>query len=382
MRGRCAALITLLVLVLASVPQAEESSPSVGETCVEVVRAYVTDVYANRMASALARVRGVEAEDLGSKFERLLLDSISLEDYEDLSECSDNLFALAGAIEARSGKPLASLDELVGPGTVFPRGMPRCPALGQYRLARTEDGGYRIWCGTDAHESIGIGGNFPEFSSLGGLSLNNQELKLVSDLRFEVEDWSLEVEALDEERGLARVRHREKSRLGGPRQPVLERSSSFMLSSQDGQWRIDLALSNRDMVFLFDEDEWSRTATLPRQVLFYYQVSESMGFRSPDIEDRPRLELRICEANLRSLSLAVEEWSVQHAGAYPTSALEVVTPKFLREMPRCPAGGQYRYRIEPPGSYRIWCDGNRHQAAGVPTGYPALTPVLGVIERP
>lgn len=380
MRRLRLALVALLVLMLAGVPHAEEPRPE--ETCVEVVRAYVTDVYANRMASALSRVRGVEAEDSGSKFQRLVLDSLSLEGYEDLSECGYNLFALAGAIEARRGKPLSSLEELVGPGTVFPRGMPRCPALGEYRLARTRDGGYRIWCGTDAHESIGIGGNFPEFSSHGGLSVDNQELRLVSDIRFEVEDWSLEVEALDEEHGLARVRHREKSRLGGPRQPVLGRSSSFMLSSHEGQWRIDLALSNRDMVFLFDEDEWSRTATLPRQVLFYYQVSESMGFRSPDIEDRPRLELRICEANLRSLSLAVEEWSVQHAGAYPTSALEVVTPKFLREMPRCPAGGRYRYRSEPAGSYRIWCDGNRHQAAGVPTGYPALTPVLGVIERP
>jgi len=358
MRGLRNALVALLVLMLAGAPHAEEPRPE--ETCVEVVRAYVADVYANHMASALSWVRGVEAEDSGSKFERLVLDSLSLEGYEDLSECGYNLFALAGAIEARSGKPPSSLKELVGPGTVFPRGMPRCPTLGEYGFARTQDGGYRIWCGTDAHESIGIGGNFPEFSSHGGLSVDNQELRLVSDLRFEVEDWSLEVEALDEERGLARVRHREKSRLGGHRQPVLERSSSFMLSSQDGQWRIDLALSNRDMVFLFDEDEWSRTATIPRQVLFYYQVSESMDFRSPDIEDRPRLELRICEANLRSLSLAVEEWSVQHAGAYPTSALEVVTPKFLREMPRCPAGGQYRYRIEPPGSYRIWCDGNRH----------------------
>jgi len=380
MRRPCLALVALLVLMLAGVPHAEEPRP--GQTCVEVVRAYVTDVYANRLASALSQVRGVETEDSGSKFERLVLDSISLEGYQDLSECSYNLFALAGAIEARGGNLPQSLKELVGPGTVFPRGMPLCPAMGEYQFARTRDGGYRIWCGTDAHQSLGIGGNFPEFSSHGGLSVGNQELKMVTDLQFEVQDWSLEVEAFDEKRGLARVRHREKSRLGGHRQPVFERSSSFMLSSQDGQWRIDLALSNRDMVFLFDEDEWNRTATIPRQVLFYYQVSEAMDFRSPDIEDRPRLQLRICEANLRSLSLAVEEWSVQHGGAYPTSALEVVTPKFLREMPRCPAGGQYRYRIEPPGSYRIWCDGNRHEAAGVPTGYPALTPVLGVIERP
>lgn len=373
--------VLVLLAVALALPAVAEEDPREVEECLEAVRSYVKAVYAARYVDAFRQVRGVpDPEEAGDRFLRLVHESRASIGYRRLSACENNLFALAGALESRSGGPPARLEEVVGPGSPFPQGMPDCPAGGTYGYTRSGSN-YRLWCGEDAHLSIGIGGNYPLYTRQGGLSLGGQELSLQQPLHLEVEDWDVEFVGFADDYNVFAIAHTERSRLRAT-DPMRERRSVFLLSEDDGRWQIDLALSNRDMVFVFDEREWTESATAPRQVLFYYQLAESVGFELPDVDSRARLEVRICEANLRNLSLALENWSVDHHGAYPRKGWSDVVPRYLKALPHCPAGGKYRYRHEAPGGYRVECAGTAHAEAGLPADYPALTPVLGVTEGP
>lgn len=339
--------------------------------CLEVVRAFVERAYTWDFAGAFRYVRGLrDPEAPAGRYLEFLRDARASQGYRMLAECQDNLFALAGALENRTEGLPSSLDELVSGGGPFPQGLPACPAHGTYGYRREGSADYQLWCGTDAHYALGIHGDRPRYTRREGLVRGTEQLSLQAPAAFEVGEGTLAVEDYDEDYEVVLVRHTERSRLE-PGEPLRERQSRFVLSRQDGLWRIDLALSNRDTLYVFDQEKWHQESTLARQILFYYQLAEALGFQSPDIEQKALLEVRICEANLRSLSLEVERWSAEHHGDYPSRAPG-------GGQPQCPAGGVYRYRKEPDGSYRLWCSGTAHQAAGLPADRPSLTPVLGV----
>lgn len=373
-------LLFLLLLACAlALPATAEEDPREVQACLDAVRSYVEAVYAGHYVDAFRQVRGVEnADEAGERFLRLVHEARASHGYQSLSTCENNLFALAGALENRSAGLPAKLTDVVGPGSPFPQGMPECPAGGTYTYQRSA-GGYQVWCGTDAHLAIGVGGDYPRYTRQSGLSLGGQELSLKQPLDIQVEDWGVEFVGYGEDYNVFAIAHTERSRMRAV-DTMRERRSVFLLSEDDGRWQIDLALSNRDMVFVYDERTWTDSATIPRQILFYYQLADSVGFELPDIDSRARLEVRICEGNLRNLSLALEQWSVAHHGAYPKKGWPDVIPRYLKTMPRCPAGGQYRYRADNPDGYRIECAGTAHAEADLPANHPALTPVLGITE--
>ena len=354
-----------------------KGDPAEAAQALEVVRSFVRHLYARQWGEAFRLVRGVEdPERAGSRFGEFVGDARASYGYRMLSECEDNLFALAAAVENHPGGPPPTLEALVASGQAFPQGLPTCPGKGTYRYRR-EGEDYRIWCATDAHAILGIRGDYPAFSRSQGLTLGNQQLGLRVPVDFDVQDWSVEIDDYDELIQSFVVRQAEHSRTQ-PGQPYRLRTGRFVLSRQGGQWLIDLALSNRDMAFVFDPDRWAEEMSPAAQTLYYFQMAEASDYKFTDLESRTQLEVRICEANLRSLSLALERWSAEHHGAYPKGGWTGLARKDLPELPTCPAGGTYRFRLEPPGSYRIWCSGHAHKEAGLAPDYPALTPALGV----
>lgn len=78
-------------------------------------------------------------------------------------------------------------------------------------------------------------------------------------------------------------------------------------------------------------------------------------------------DLIACKTNLKNIGTALELWSCEHSGNYP-SALSELTPSFLREIPKCPAAGSDTYSesaVLKPNEYRLCCAGHHHKAAGV-----------------
>ncbi|HMO50298.1 MAG TPA: hypothetical protein PKE26_09290 [Kiritimatiellia bacterium] len=59
------------------------------------------------------------------------------------------------------------------------------------------------------------------------------------------------------------------------------------------------------------------------------------GMRSRDEARR-----RACESTLRDLEGAKEQYALEHDGVAPP-VLDSLVPRYLPEIPRCPAGGRY-----------------------------------------
>lgn len=92
-----------------------------------------------------------------------------------------------------------------------------------------------------------------------------------------------------------------------------------------------------------------------------------------------------CKSNLKNLGTALEMYSTDNAGRYP-SGFALLTPNYLKTIPTCPTVGSVTYRYvsaSEPDAYTIVCGGTNHGGAGIrETNYPQYTSVTGLIERP
>ncbi|GEM_PF-2809294 len=84
-----------------------------------------------------------------------------------------------------------------------------------------------------------------------------------------------------------------------------------------------------------------------------------------------------CVNNLSNIGMAIELYGEDHRNTLPPD-LENLVPDYLQTMPRCPAGGLYRYEQRGSKDYIIRCTGNVHAQAGVSGDNPSYTPSLGV----
>lgn len=112
----------------------------------------------------------------------------------------------------------------------------------------------------------------------------------------------------------------------------------------------------------------------------------------PGFRDRSQGQLTACKSNLKNLGTALEMYSTDWEGHYPSS-LQAVTPNYLKTIPECPAAGTMTYRaafgpkapLNPDNHledyYYLECYGQNHSQVGVTGNYPAYNGIEGLIER-
>lgn len=111
------------------------------------------------------------------------------------------------------------------------------------------------------------------------------------------------------------------------------------------------------------------------------------------VRARSQGQLTACKSNLKNIATAMEMWSTDNAGKYPTS-LEALTPNYLRSIPVCPAAGRDSYSAslqtgpDAEGNtehyqdyYYFKCQGHNHPGVAE-EDYPQYNAYQGLIERP
>ncbi len=64
---------------------------------------------------------------------------------------------------------------------------------------------------------------------------------------------------------------------------------------------------------------------------------------------------RTCQANLRVLDGAIQNYAAEHDGAYPAQLNDLVNPSYVRTLPSCPSGGNYAL-AGTGGAMQVTCD--------------------------
>lgn len=106
---------------------------------------------------------------------------------------------------------------------------------------------------------------------------------------------------------------------------------------------------------------------------------------------RARGSLTACKSNLKNIGSALEMYSTDWSGKYPTS-LNALTPNYLKSIPECPSAGSMTYRVYfGPNArcnpdhyedyYYVECYGQNHDRVSVTGNYPAYNGIQGLIER-
>ena len=96
--------------------------------------------------------------------------------------------------------------------------------------------------------------------------------------------------------------------------------------------------------------------------------------------ENDRRDLLDCKENLRTLAVAMENYSSEHDGHYPPE-LKYLVPNYVESLPRCPASGTISYQMEwgpeaPHNTrafqdyYFLYCAGENHMVNGLPANYP------------
>lgn len=145
-------------------------------------------------------------------------------------------------------------------------------------------------------------------------------------------------------------------------------------------------------------DSWTppiRWPSLSDTILLVSLLTITAAILVPSfIRARPnRPQTPICKSNLKTLGTAMEMYSQDNSGKYPTDpSLAHLTPNYLRTIPNCPWGEQAPYRVSLGPSapyntqsyedyYLFECVEKAHQSWGTPVGYPKVNGILGLIEE-
>jgi hypothetical protein len=94
-------------------------------------------------------------------------------------------------------------------------------------------------------------------------------------------------------------------------------------------------------------------------------------------------QLTECKGNIKNIGTALEMYSTDWKGKYPSSGLQV-TPDYLETMPVCPAAQKPTYTFEfgeqATGNedrfkdyFYVYCRGTHHSAVSVPENHPYYT---------
>ena len=98
--------------------------------------------------------------------------------------------------------------------------------------------------------------------------------------------------------------------------------------------------------------------------------------------------LTSCKSNLKNSATALEMYSTDNAGRYPSSgdigSTGGLTPAYLKAAPTCPSnqGSYAMVSATSPDAFSINCKGSQHTGAGITAaGYPQYFNVSGLVER-
>lgn len=111
------------------------------------------------------------------------------------------------------------------------------------------------------------------------------------------------------------------------------------------------------------------------------------------IRARAQGQLTACKSNLKNIGTAMEMYSTDWSGKYPTVGMNKLTPNYLKTIPECPAAGSITYvaTFGPTKAfntagfqdyYFLQCNGSNHTSVSVPANYPMYDGIQGLIERP
>ncbi|MBN9414219.1 MAG: hypothetical protein J0I12_02215 [Candidatus Eremiobacteraeota bacterium] len=85
-----------------------------------------------------------------------------------------------------------------------------------------------------------------------------------------------------------------------------------------------------------------------------------------------------CMQNLKNVATALEMYSTDNSGRYPTS-LKGLTPNYLRDMPECLDKDPYVYSMKVrPDSFLVHCPGRNHVKDGSPANFPSYDSQKGL----
>lgn len=97
---------------------------------------------------------------------------------------------------------------------------------------------------------------------------------------------------------------------------------------------------------------------------------------------RAQGQLTACKSNLKNIGTALEMYSTDSYGRYPTT-ITMITPNYLKVIPTCASAGAITYsyvRTQVPDCYTTWCNGTFHTSITGKASYPQYDSIQGLIE--
>jgi prepilin-type N-terminal cleavage/methylation domain-containing protein len=102
------------------------------------------------------------------------------------------------------------------------------------------------------------------------------------------------------------------------------------------------------------------------------------------IRARAQGMLTACRSNLKNIGTALEMYSTDNAGRYP-SAKANLTPDYLKTIPTCPSVGNDSYAYTSatsPDAYTVYCSGTNHSGASIAANFPQYNSAQGMVNGP
>lgn len=150
--------------------------------------------------------------------------------------------------------------------------------------------------------------------------------------------------------------------------------------------------------------DWVGAQNASRSAMIWCWVAVGLGLFSilmysailvPNfIRARSQGQLTACKSNLKNIGTALEMWSCDNGGRFPTS-MSQLTPQYLKQIPTCPAAGHDTYSsgfrsVQSEGTgatrigtdaYTVCCSGREHSIIGQGAGYPQYSSEQGLISQ-
>jgi prepilin-type N-terminal cleavage/methylation domain-containing protein len=105
------------------------------------------------------------------------------------------------------------------------------------------------------------------------------------------------------------------------------------------------------------------------------------------IRARAQGQFTACKSNLKNIATALEMYSTDAQGRYPTSLSALSdNQKYLRTIPTCASAGTDTYTSSysaqsNPDRFTVICAGSNHVAVDAEAGYPQYNSVAGLVEK-
>jgi len=103
------------------------------------------------------------------------------------------------------------------------------------------------------------------------------------------------------------------------------------------------------------------------------------------IRARAQGQLTACKSNLKNIGTALEMYSTDNGGRFPTAAGGLCTA-YLKQIPTCPSRGSDTYTTgfvsaSNPDAYTVDCKGSNHSGVSQGTDFPQYTSTQGLISQ-